>query len=33
MAFTCLLATLAPIILILFIFVAIDWILRHARPK
>ena len=33
MAFTCLLAALAPIVLILFIFVGIDWILRHARPK
>jgi multisubunit Na+/H+ antiporter MnhB subunit len=33
MALTCLLAALAPIILILFIFVAIDWILKHARPK
>jgi hypothetical protein len=33
MAFTCLLAALFPIILILFIFVAIEWILRRARPK
>ena len=33
MAFTCLLATLFPIILILFIFVGIEWILKRARPK
>ena len=33
MAFTCLLAALFPIILILFIFVAIDWILSRVRPK
>lgn len=33
MAFTCLLAALFPVILILFIFLAIDWILRRARPK
>jgi multisubunit Na+/H+ antiporter MnhB subunit len=33
MAFTCLLAALAPVILILFIFVAIEWILKHARPR
>lgn len=33
MALTCLLAAFFPIILILFIFVAIEWILRHARPK
>jgi hypothetical protein len=33
MAFTCLLAALFPIILILFIFVAIEWILSRARPK
>jgi hypothetical protein len=33
MAFTCLLAALFPVILILSIFLAIDWILRHARPK
>jgi multisubunit Na+/H+ antiporter MnhB subunit len=33
LAFTCLAAALVPVILILFIFVAIDWILKHARPK
>lgn len=33
MAFTCLLAALFPVILILLIFVAIEWILKHARPK
>ena len=33
LAFTCLLAALAPVALIVFIFFAIDWILRHARPK
>ena len=33
MAFVCLLAALAPVILILGVFLAIDWILSHARPK
>jgi len=33
MGLTCLLAALMPIILILAVFVAIDWILRRARPK
>jgi multisubunit Na+/H+ antiporter MnhB subunit len=33
MAFTCLLAALFPIILILLIFVAIEWVLSRARPK
>ena len=33
MALTCLLAALAPVILILFTFVAMEWILKHARPK
>lgn len=33
LAFTCLLAALFPVILILFIFVGIEWILKHARPK
>ena len=33
MGLTCLLAALMPIILILAVFVAIDWILKHARPK
>jgi multisubunit Na+/H+ antiporter MnhB subunit len=29
----CLLAALFPVILILFVFVAIEWILKRARPK
>jgi hypothetical protein len=33
MALTCLLAALFPVILILFVFVGIEWILNHARPK
>ena len=33
LGFVCLLAALFPVILILFIFVAIDWILKRARPK
>ncbi len=33
MAFTCLLAALFPVILILAIFVGIEWILKHAQPK
>ncbi len=33
MGFICLLAALFPIILILFVFVAIEWILKRARPK
>lgn len=33
LAFTCLLAALFPVILILFIFVGIEWILKRARPK
>ncbi len=33
MAMTCLLAALVPVILILAIFLGIEWILRHARPK
>ena len=33
MAFTCLLAALVPVILILFVFVAIEWILKHAGSK
>ena len=33
MAFTCLLAALFPVILILAIFLAIEWILKRARPK
>ncbi len=33
MAFTCLLAALFPVILILSIFLAIEWILSRGRPK
>jgi len=33
LAFTCLLAGLSPIILILFLFWAIERILKSARPK
>ncbi len=33
MAFTCLLAALVPVILILFVFVMIEWILKRAGPK
>ena len=33
MAFTCLLAALFPIILILLVFLAIEWILKRARPR
>jgi len=33
LGFVCLLAALFPVILILFVFVAIEWILKHARPK
>lgn len=33
LAFTCLLAGLFPVILIIGIFFAIDWILSRARPK
>jgi multisubunit Na+/H+ antiporter MnhB subunit len=33
MALTCLLAALMPVILILFVFLAIEWILKRARPK
>jgi hypothetical protein len=29
----CLFAALFPVILILFVFVAIEWILKRARPK
>jgi hypothetical protein len=31
--FFCLLAGLTPVVLIVFIFLAIDWILRHAGRK
>lgn len=33
MGFVCLMAALFPIILILAIFVAIEWVLKRARPK
>jgi hypothetical protein len=33
MGLVCLLAALFPVILILGIFLGIEWILRHARPK
>ncbi len=33
LALTCLLAALVPVILILGIFLGIEWILSHARPK
>ncbi len=33
MALVCLLATLVPVILIMIVFLGIDWILRRARPK
>ena len=32
MAFTCLLEALVPILLILLIFLAMEWILKRARP-
>ena len=33
MAFTCLLAALVPVILILFVFAGIEWILKRAGSK
>ena len=33
MAFTCLLAALFPVVLIFLFFLAIEWILKRARPK
>jgi multisubunit Na+/H+ antiporter MnhB subunit len=33
MGFMCMLAALFPVILILFVFVAIEWILKRVRPK
>jgi multisubunit Na+/H+ antiporter MnhB subunit len=33
LGFTCLLAALFPVILILFVFIGIEWIVKHARPK
>ncbi len=31
--FFCLLAGLVPVVLIVLIFIAIDWIMKSARPK
>ena len=33
MAFVCLMAAFFPIILILVVFLAIEWVLKRARPK
>ena len=33
LGFTCLLAALFPVILIVFIFLAMEWIIKRARPK
>lgn len=33
LGFTCLLAALFPVILIVFIFLAMEWIVKRARPK
>jgi multisubunit Na+/H+ antiporter MnhB subunit len=33
MGLICLVAALFPVILILFVFVGIEWILKRARPK
>jgi multisubunit Na+/H+ antiporter MnhB subunit len=33
MGFICLLAALFPVVLILLIFLAIEWILKRARPQ
>lgn len=33
MGFLCLLAALLPVVLILAVFLAIEWILKRARPK
>lgn len=33
LGFICLMAALFPVILILFIFIAIEWIIKRARPK
>jgi len=33
LGFTCLLAALFPVILIVFVFIAIEWIVKRARPK
>jgi multisubunit Na+/H+ antiporter MnhB subunit len=33
LGFTCLLAALFPVILIVFVFLAMEWIVKRARPK
>ena len=33
LGFTCLLAALFPVILIVFVFLAMEWIIKRARPK
>ena len=33
LGFTCLLAAVFPVILIVFIFLAMEWIIKRARPK
>ena len=33
MAFTCLMAAFVPILLILLVFLALEWILKRARPQ
>ena len=33
LGFTCLLAALFPVMLIVFIFLAMDWIIKRARSK
>ena len=33
LGFTCLLAALFPVILIVFIFLAMEWIIKRARPR
>ncbi|RPI89287.1 MAG: hypothetical protein EHM40_21075 [Chloroflexi bacterium] len=33
MAFTCLLAALVPVVLILLVFAGMEWILKRDRPK
>jgi multisubunit Na+/H+ antiporter MnhB subunit len=33
LGFTCLLAALFPVIIIVFVFLAMEWIVKRARPK
>ena len=33
LGFFCLMAALAPVVLIVLVFYAIEWILKNARPK